>query len=67
MSVDRPFKKLLWFLIGPKQSAQALTALWRILALITPVIMCIIIDLVPILALMPMPYHIFPSAFSEPN
>jgi hypothetical protein len=41
--------------------------LWHILTLITPIIMCIIIDLIPILALMPMSYYIFPNAFSEPK
>jgi hypothetical protein len=60
---QEPFKKL-WFLIGPKGPH---TCGISCLALITPVIMCIIIDLIPILALMPMPYYIFPNAFSEPE
>jgi hypothetical protein len=32
-----------------------------------PIIMCVIIDLILVLTLMPMPYYIFPNAFSEPK
>jgi hypothetical protein len=41
--------------------AQRPSNLWHILALIIPIIMCVIIDLIPILALMPMSYYIFPN------
>jgi hypothetical protein len=41
--------------------AQRPSHLWHILTLITPIIMCIIIDLITIPALMPMPYYIFPN------
>jgi hypothetical protein len=47
--------------------AQRPSHLWHIFALITPITMCVIIDLIPILALMPMPYYIFPNALSEPK
>jgi hypothetical protein len=47
--------------------AQRPSHLWHILALIAPVIMCIIVDLIPVLALMPMPYYIFPTPFSGPK
>jgi hypothetical protein len=47
--------------------AQRPSHLWHILALTTPIIMCIIVDLIPVLAPMPMPYYIFPNAFSEPK
>ena len=47
--------------------AQRPSHLWHILPLITPVIMCVIIDLMPVLAPMPMPYYIFPNAFSGPK
>jgi hypothetical protein len=41
--------------------AQRPSHLWHILTLIIPIIICIIIDLISILAPMPMPYYIFPS------
>jgi hypothetical protein len=47
--------------------AQRPSHLWHILALIIPIIVCVIIDLISILALMPMPYYIFPTPLSEPK
>jgi hypothetical protein len=49
------------FLSGPK----ALTLVAYLSSNIS--IMCIIIDFIPVLALMPMPYYIFPNAFSGPK
>jgi hypothetical protein len=49
------------FLSGPK----ALTLVAYLSSISS--IMCIIIDLVLVLALTPMPYYIFPNAFSEPK
>jgi hypothetical protein len=48
--------------------AQRPSFSWHILALIIPVIMCIIIDLIPVLALMPMPlYAVLHRSFLTPS
>jgi hypothetical protein len=50
------------FLIGPKIPHTCGN-----LSPVISIIMCVIIDLILVLTPMPMPYYIFPSAFSEPE
>jgi hypothetical protein len=58
---ELPFKKL-WFLIGPKGPHTCGN-----LGPVISIIMCVVIDLIPVLTPMPMPYYIFPHAFSGPK
>ena len=61
LQIDELRSRNCGFLSGPK----ALTLVVYLNSITS--IMCVIIDLVLVLALMPMPYYIFPNAFSEPK
>jgi hypothetical protein len=62
LSLGKPRSRNCGFLSGPK----AIT-LVAYLNSIVSINKCIVIDLIPVLALMPMPYYIFPNAFSGPK